>query len=131
MFLSCARVGVYVYRFMKLLDTEKIRANEKNAKVLALKLQLARTKRQLEESVPYIRAYTFSCMHAYIHTYIHIYIHTCIIICNDCVCIIQNRPKTKSTQRTCQVSEETEDDTSYNLFAVRNERASPLIEVTV
>ena len=43
----------------------------------------------------------------------------------------RNRPKTKSTQRTCQVSEETEDDASYNLFAVRNERASPPIEVTV
>ena len=40
-------------------------------------------------------------------------------------------PQDEVNAATCQVSEETEDDTSYNLFAVRNECASPPIEVTV
>ena len=36
---------------MHLLNAEKQRANDKNAEILALKLQLAKAKRQLDESV--------------------------------------------------------------------------------
>ena len=98
-------IYIYIYRFMQLLNNEKIQANKKNEEVLALKLQLARAKQQLEESVvytymhthfyPYKYTYmhTYLYIHTYIHTYIHIYIraltHTCIIICYICVCITQ------------------------------------------
>ena len=41
------------------------------------------------------------------------------------------RPDKKSTHRTCQLSEEMEDDTSYTMFAIGGERKSKPIKVLV
>ena len=65
-----------VYRFMDLLNKEKIRANEKSGEILGLKMQLGRAKCLLDKSVTHINPQSLHT-HTYIHTYMynHLRVH--------------------------------------------------------